>query len=375
MTDHEEQALASTPEPWWRRGWRALQQAVVRVLDWTAEHARRLALGLLMAAIGSQLLRLARAPVQGDTLPAGDVTLQFIGTRSNARALQRALQADEALRDQVMTALYWDFALIVFYVLVLWWLMRLLRDGGFGGPAPRLAHRFARWTPWLAGLFDLLENAGILGILRSAAADGTGMLAGLTTLAATLKWTFLLYALGYLAAGLVRLLRRPAPPPAAAAPSGAPEGASEGGDAAALLRVEQLAAEYDRLRDTLPSGPDRTRRMSGVMAEMASQAGPVAPHLPRLTESPRAGERLAAVAALQSLAAPYYLPWLVKRLVQERPFVAFHAAVALLALLPRLTPQQRESVKQGVQAAQKELADKGLADAERDAVMAQILQA
>jgi hypothetical protein len=369
MTDREDGAAAAALPPWWRRGWQALQQKFRQLLDWAARHTLRLAFALLALAVGSQLLPRARVPVQEEALPAGDLTLQFIGTRSNARALQRVLQGHEALRDQVMAALYWDFALIAFYVLVLGWLLRLLRDSGFGGPAPRLAHRFAPWTPWLAGLFDLLENLGILGVLHGGA-DGIGMLAGMTTLAATLKWTCLLYALGCLAAGAARLLRRAAPPPPAAV-----AGAAAGGDAASLLRVERLADEYDQLRDTLPSGPDRTRLMSGVMAEMASQAGAVAPHLPRLTESPRAGERLAAVAALQSIVAPHYLPWLVTRLVQERPFVAFHAAVALLALLPRLTPQQRESVKQGVQAAQKELADKGLRDAERDAVMARILQA
>src|SRR5262249_8174872 len=50
-----------------------------------------------------------------------------------------------------------------------------------------------------------------------------------------------------------------------------------------------------------------------------------------LRESRSAGERLAAVATLEALPDPAYLPWLAGRIGDERPFIEYHAAVALLS--------------------------------------------
>src|SRR5215207_9214061 len=54
-------------------------------------------------------------------------------------------------------------------------------------------------------------------------------------------------------------------------------------------------------------------------------------YCPSWSRAPRRGERLAAVTVLQVIPDPEYLPWLVDRIAAEKPFIGYHAAVALLA--------------------------------------------
>lgn len=92
-----------------------------------------------------------------------------------------------------------------------------------------------------------------------------------------------------------------------------------------------LAVEYETIRGSMPSGDARTRRMEAVMAKMRALGRAICPLRHELMVSPSPGQRLAAIAALQ--VSPDYeaLDWLASRLTKdERPFVSYHAAVALV---------------------------------------------
>lgn len=96
-------------------------------------------------------------------------------------------------------------------------------------------------------------------------------------------------------------------------------------------RVAPAAQEYEQLRDTLPSGPFRTRRMEVVASHLRTLAQSTFALLPELMASDSPGERLAAVSALQAIPDVRYLDWLAERFSAEKPFIAYHAALALLA--------------------------------------------
>jgi hypothetical protein len=94
-------------------------------------------------------------------------------------------------------------------------------------------------------------------------------------------------------------------------------------------QIRKLAAEYQRIRATLPSGDTRTRRMEVVMSKMRT-LGRAAFYLRQdLMSSAIAGERLQAIAALQVSPDFEALNWLADRVGAEKPFVGYHALVAL----------------------------------------------
>ena len=91
-----------------------------------------------------------------------------------------------------------------------------------------------------------------------------------------------------------------------------------------------LGVEYESVRSSMSPGHDRTRRMEVVVSKMRALGRAVVPFRYDLRASPSPGRRLAAIASYQ--VAPDYdsLEWLVDRLGKEKPFVGYHAAVALL---------------------------------------------
>lgn len=95
-------------------------------------------------------------------------------------------------------------------------------------------------------------------------------------------------------------------------------------------RVAHAVQEYEQLRSTLPSGPFRTRRMEVVASNLRTLAQSTFALLPELVASDSPGERLAAVSALQAIPDVRYLDWLAERFSVEKPFIAYHAALALL---------------------------------------------
>lgn len=96
-------------------------------------------------------------------------------------------------------------------------------------------------------------------------------------------------------------------------------------------RVADSARDYRILRQTMPPGSSRTRRMEVVASNLRTLAQSTFALLPDLMASSEPGERLAAVSALQVLPDVRFVGWLAERIREERPFIGYHATVALLA--------------------------------------------
>jgi hypothetical protein len=95
-------------------------------------------------------------------------------------------------------------------------------------------------------------------------------------------------------------------------------------------QVDQLAAEYERVRASMRASDTRTRAMEVVVSKMRTIGRAAYPLRHELSISPSPGHRLQAIASLQII--PDYddlLDWLVDRLDVERPFIGYHALVAL----------------------------------------------
>jgi hypothetical protein len=94
----------------------------------------------------------------------------------------------------------------------------------------------------------------------------------------------------------------------------------------------QLAKEYDQIRREMPSGDERTRFMEGFFSRMKIEAPKVQGLVSSFQQSSSAGERLMAIAVLNMFPDANHLDWLAERMdpEQEKPFVSYHAAVALL---------------------------------------------
>lgn len=139
-------------------------------------------------------------------------------------------------------------------------------------------------------------------------------------------------------------------------------------------QVLQLAREYERIRATMPSGDARTRRMEVVVTKMRTLALAAYPFLPDLVSSESPGERLAAVVTMQVRPDPDYLDWLAARVAEEKPFIGYHAAVALLVAVRRLDPPHYAKLLAAIQRARGSVGwrlkdtdrDRTLADAEKE---------
>jgi hypothetical protein len=118
----------------------------------------------------------------------------------------------------------------------------------------------------------------------------------------------------------------------------------------AQRQMQLLVSEYDELRERMPtSSPVRTRAMNEIVAKMRALSLAARPALHSFMSGHSAGDRLAAVCILQVAPEFGYFRWLVERIKSEnQPFVLFHSAVAILALVK--TGQYGDStlIKQGI---------------------------
>lgn len=111
-----------------------------------------------------------------------------------------------AERAAVRASLFYDFGFIVAYValcaLVCSRLAMALAstDERWSWFGQRLSYGFA-----VAGLLDVVENVGLLGVLRTAARPPWPLLAGLASVA---KWAYLGFAAIYAVLGLILLALR-----------------------------------------------------------------------------------------------------------------------------------------------------------------------
>jgi hypothetical protein len=137
--------------------------------------------------------------------------------------------------------------------------------------------------------------------------------------------------------------------------------------------MRELALEYEQIRRSMASGPDRTRALTRVVRKMGTLALAAQPFLPQLAASGSQGDRLAAIVLLKFKFDATYIDWLLKRLTDEPAFVAYQAAGALLAGVRLVGPTEKDRIKQAVSQIKAELQARGFNDTGVHAILDQIL--
>lgn len=119
-------------------------------------------------------------------------------------------------------------------------------------------------------------------------------------------------------------------------------------------QITELARQYEKIRRDLPSGDTRTRRMEVVASTMRTLTLSAYPLMEEFVESDSPGLRLAAVSMLEAVPGTDHLTWLGERIPAERPFIGYHAALALLAAARALDvkdlPRVRDVITEAIQA-------------------------
>jgi TIR domain-containing protein/HEAT repeat protein len=141
------------------------------------------------------------------------------------------------------------------------------------------------------------------------------------------------------------------PPPSLTQPSPEPDETHRFDASLGLVRgqVQSYARLYERTRQRMRASRDRTARMEQIFVQMCALATASYPLLDELANSPSPGDRLAAVAILHVFASEQSLPFLVRLVGSEKPFVGYHAITALRfavsALDARFHPQLLEALQ------------------------------
>jgi hypothetical protein len=131
-------------------------------------------------------------------------------------------------------------------------------------------------------------------------------------------------------------------------------------------KMMALAREYEQVRSTMTPGDARTRSMTRIVVQMRRIGLAALPALRQFSESASPGERLAAIAILQTRFDPAYIHWLAECVINEVPFVGFHAAIALFQASKIVGEPARSELQVELERVKKALAAKGYADANRD---------
>jgi hypothetical protein len=105
--------------------------------------------------------------------------------------------------------------------------------------------------------------------------------------------------------------------------------ASDLGPQELLKQLDRLSLEYDTMRNSMPSGYERTAAMTSVLIKMRALAPSTSFRIDAYKGSGSPGSRLAAIAMMQMEPNLGDLEWLEGRFRAENPFIFYHAALAL----------------------------------------------
>ena len=162
------------------------------------------------------------------------------------------------------------------------------------------------------------------------------------------------------------------PPPTPAKPSIEPSDGQPFAASLELVRTQLRAYTrlYERTRQRMPASNERTQRMEDILLKMRGLATASYPLLDELAASVSPGDRLAAVAILQVFATDRYFDFLARLVETEKPFVGYHAALALRFAASAIDPIACAPLHAAIRRAQAAL-DAGniRADADRQAVL------
>lgn len=96
-----------------------------------------------------------------------------------------------------------------------------------------------------------------------------------------------------------------------------------------LKELDKLCLQYDTIRRSMPASRARTQEMTRILVKMRAIGPSAVQHIEVYKSSGSAGSRLAAVAMMQMTPDIADLSWLVDRFRSEKPFLLYHAALAL----------------------------------------------
>jgi hypothetical protein len=130
-------------------------------------------------------------------------------------------------------------------------------------------------------------------------------------------------------------------------------------------KIRKLASDYERIRREMKPGDVRTGRMEQIVASMRRVLPALQSKLGTFAESESPGIRLAAVVILQDFPDSHYLDWLAKRFRIERPFIGYHAALALLSAVRELDMGFYDEIATAIATAKNSLGAKGFKDTDR----------
>jgi hypothetical protein len=121
-----------------------------------------------------------------------------------------------------------------------------------------------------------------------------------------------------------------------------------------LQKLAQQGQTYEETRRSMRSGPERTRVMAGIIAEIRAmstdQQEVAAKALRQLSEEDSDGSRISAIGLLQALPDPDFLPFLLDCISRTRsPFEQFQALYASYKLLPLLNEDQKLYLKRCIE--------------------------
>ncbi|MEZ5640252.1 MAG: hypothetical protein R3E92_24260 [Burkholderiaceae bacterium] len=140
-----------------------------------------------------------------------------------------------------------------------------------------------------------------------------------------------------------------------------------------LQPLRQLATEYEALRGRMEYSAERTQSMTTIVHRMRPHAIAAAPYIGELMESTSTGEHLAATVILQMKYMPEHMEWLARRLTEERAFIGYQAASALLARVRVAGPPECKALQDAVRKAKLARQSSGIAEASLDQLIEQIL--
>lgn len=115
-------------------------------------------------------------------------------------------------------------------------------------------------------------------------------------------------------------------------------------------RITAFASKYERVRNEMPAGKERTSAMNVITAQMRSLGLAGRPFLREFSSYQNSsGMRLAAIAILQVSPSSDYLAWLFERFKVEQPFIFFQASLAILQAVRKYGPRRTNSLSKRIE--------------------------
>jgi hypothetical protein len=121
--------------------------------------------------------------------------------------------------------------------------------------------------------------------------------------------------------------------------------------------LEVLAKRYETLRATMKPSDERTAQLEAVASGIRSYALANYSFLEHFIGGGSPGERLIAVLFLEIKPDCKYVNWLADRFSEDKPFIQYHAAVALRIANQKLGSTCKEQIRAAAEAALKELGE------------------